>query len=190
SGTIIHDRITGITERVGLTTDGSIFLTSQPALSRDGRVFAAASNVTTVVPGDTNGKYDIFVSAPDPADAASDLTGDGDHDDVVREAPQTAGAPPALAMPLCPAGQVAVAAGRAAFLRPESAGSTTKLPLCPAGTPVPGGVDLDGDGDADDDVVHYWPGTGAVQNLQLAASAVALAVTPTDTYIRAIAKDA
>jgi hypothetical protein len=195
-GTIVHDRITGITERVGLATNGSIFSTSQPALSRDGRVFAAASNVTTVVPGDTNGKYDIFVSAPDPADAASDLTGDGDHDDVVLEAIQTAGVPPALATPtpLCPAGQVAVAGGSAAFLRPESAGPTTKLPLCPAGTPVPGGVDLDGDGDADDDVVHYWPGMVqnvplAVQNLKLAASAVALAVTPTDTYIAAIAKD-
>jgi len=194
AGIIVRDRRTSTTEVVPLATVGTPGDAFQQAVSRDGRVFAATSSLGTIVSDDTNGKFDVFVTAPDPGDAASDLTGDGDHDDVVLEAIPTAGVPPgtATAVPLCPAGAVAIAGGRAAFLRPESAGPTTpaKLPLCPAGTPVPGGVDLDGDGDASDEVVHYWPGTGPVQNLARAASAVALAVPAGETYVGIIRSDA
>src|SRR6185369_14630704 len=102
----------------------------------------------------------------------------------------SAGVPPAAATPtlLCPANQVAVAHGRAVFLRPESAGATPSLSNCPAGTAVAGGVDLSGDADASDQVVHLWPGTGAAQNLSLAATAVAITDTtsPAATYVAAI----
>jgi hypothetical protein len=195
-GMFVRDLLTGLTDRVDLATDGTPFTTfggNQAALSRDGRVVALVSDVASVVPNDTNGKNDIFVRAPDPADTMDDLTGDGDQNDAVLEAVATAGVPPGTATPtlLCPADQVAIASGRAAFLRPESAGATPSLPLCPSGTAVAGGVDLDSDADAADDVIHYWPGSGSVQNLNLAASAVAIAIAvPGDTYIAAIASDA
>src|SRR5205823_6975778 len=43
-----------------------------------------------------------------------------------------------------------------------------EAPGCPAGP------DFNGDGDAVDEVVHLWPGTGAPLNLGRAATAVAL----------------
>src|SRR5262249_10079801 len=114
----------------------------------------------------------VYLRTPDTTDTASDLTGDGDQSDVVLEAVNTTTATPTL---LCPADQVAVANGETAFLRPNSAGSTPSLPLCPAMTGMPG-----------DDVVHDWPGSGSAQNLGLAATAVAIAVPQGDTYIAAI----
>jgi hypothetical protein len=170
-GAVVRDRLTGITERVDLDTSGAR-LSSEvwPDVSRDGRVFALTS------PGAFSPR-NVYLRTPDPTDTASDLTGDGDQGDVVLEAVDTAGVPPGTATPtlLCPADQVAVAGGRAAFLRPNSAGATPSLPLCPAmsGSPT-------------DDVVHYWPGTGSTQNLGLAATAVAIAVPPGDTYVGAI----
>ena len=65
---------------------------------------------------------------------------------------------------LCPAEQVAVADGRALFLRPEA---TTGTVTCPAGS-------LNGDGDTNDLVVTTVPPGGAPQNLGLAATDVAL----------------
>src|SRR5262249_6732807 len=74
------------------------------------------------------------------------------------------------------ADDVAVAAGYAAFLRPEAAGFTSDNPNCPAGTDVSGQADLNGDGDTDDDVVHLWT-AGSAQNLGRAATAVDLSAT-------------
>jgi len=184
-GAMIRDRLTGIIERIDRDTSGMQIPTQMwPTVSRDGRVFAFT--------GPSSFPPHVQLRTPDPTDTASDLTGDLDQDDVVLEAVNTAGIPPgtATAKLLCPADQVAIASGRVAFLRPESAGATPSLLDCPAGMPESGGVDLNGDSDADDEVVAYWPGSGAVQNLGLAASAVAIAALPSDTYIAAIANEA
>jgi hypothetical protein len=79
---------------------------------------------------------------------------------------------------LCPAGAAATANGMVAFLRPESATGTA---ACPGGS-------LNGPGDTDvaDQVVQLWPGTGPVQNLGRAATAVALS----STYVAAIVSEA
>ncbi|MGQ0551809.1 MAG: TolB family protein [Planctomycetota bacterium] len=57
-----HDRLTGTTTRISLTTSGAqsnngcLF----PAMSADGRVIAFDSSSTNLVPGDTNDRRDIF----------------------------------------------------------------------------------------------------------------------------------
>src|SRR5205823_3845754 len=56
---------------------------------------------------------------------------------------------------------------------------------CPAGPLVGGNPDLDGNGAATDDVVHLWPGSGAVQNLRCAATAVSLS----PGYVAALVPD-
>lgn len=60
----LHDRATAITSRVNLTHTGAQAIggaSSQPALSFDGNLVAFRSRATNLVPGDGNGKYDIFV---------------------------------------------------------------------------------------------------------------------------------
>jgi Tol biopolymer transport system component len=59
----VHDRQTGLTERLGVDSggtqgDGGI---SRPAISADGRYVAFGSYAANLVPGDTNGDWDIFV---------------------------------------------------------------------------------------------------------------------------------
>src|SRR5207237_167695 len=62
----VHDRQTGITERVSVASDGmqgnreAGFL-GPPALSADGRFVAFISEASNLVPGDTNGTPDVFV---------------------------------------------------------------------------------------------------------------------------------
>jgi Tol biopolymer transport system component len=66
----VHDRQTGATERVSVDSAGnqgdreSGYSSSiaKPLLSADGRFVAFASLATNLVPGDTNGYYDVFVS--------------------------------------------------------------------------------------------------------------------------------
>jgi hypothetical protein len=172
----LHDNLTGTTTLAELTAAGTESTPGFPALSADGHTVAFDGAASDYVPGDTNGVSDVFVRGVDPTATSADLTGDGDLDDTVLEALD---ATMATLTPLCPAGRVAVSGGKAAFLRPERSGATTlaKLPSCPSGTAVAGGADLDGDGDALDEVVHVWPGSGSVQNLGLAATAVALSAT-------------
>jgi Tol biopolymer transport system component len=59
----VRDRLTGTTERVSVTYDGSptYFPCNDPALSGDGRYVAFASWTPNLVPGDTNGTGDVFV---------------------------------------------------------------------------------------------------------------------------------
>src|SRR5262249_54657828 len=71
---------------------------------------------------------------------------------------------------LCPAEEVAVTGGKAAYLRPEAPSGGNPTPNCPKGP-------LNGDGDTSDLVVQLWPGSGTTQNLQCAATAVALSPT-------------
>ncbi len=179
----LHDRETGTTELVSRTNaatnppgTGGTVGASLPVVSAGGRFVAFESDQTDLVTGDTNGKTDIFVRGTDPGDSAADLTGDGAIDDTILEVFDTTSS---TVTSLCPADTVVVNNGKAAFLRPEAGGLTTalKLPQCPTGSPVTGGVDLDMDGDAADEVVHLWTGTGSAQNLGLPATAVALSAT-------------
>ncbi|HEY8472602.1 MAG TPA: S8 family serine peptidase [Natronosporangium sp.] len=60
----VHDRQTGTTELIsvgvdGLAGDGT---STRPSLSADGRYVAFASTASNLVPGDTNGRSDIFVA--------------------------------------------------------------------------------------------------------------------------------
>jgi hypothetical protein len=176
--TIVHDRISGLTQPVSVTTAGvagngnSGFFTNAPALSDDGSVVAFSTNTTNLIVGDTNGTTDVYVYGPDPSHVPSDLTGDGDRNDIVLEALNTSTPLPAP-MVLCPADDVSVDAGHAAFLRSEAAGATA-IPVCPTGVAAGSGVDLNGDADAADRVVHLWRGGGNVQNLRCAATALSL----------------
>ena len=177
----VHDRVTGTTRRVDLASDGSFPDTPGTGaveISGDGRVFAFDSSATNLIgPGaDTNGHYDVFVGMADDADPLGVdalLFADGELDDVVLESIDAA---TGAITTLCPADEVSVAAGNAAFLRPESAVGTG---TCPGGP-------LNGDGDTDDLVVHVSIGGAAAQNLSMAASAVKLSTT----MVAAIADEA
>src|SRR5690606_7881643 len=59
----VHDRQTGVTERVSVASDGAQgnANTSEASLSADGRYVAFQSIATNLVPGDTNGATDVFV---------------------------------------------------------------------------------------------------------------------------------
>jgi Tol biopolymer transport system component len=195
----LHDRLTGLTSLVSVSATGEqgddysgrdatvplgVAGNWVASVSDDGYTVAFWSAATNLVDDDTNASIDVFVRAADPADTASDRTGDGAFDDILLEVISSTG----VHTRLCPATAVSVAAGRAVFLRPEAAGTTTGLP-CPTGPLVGGDPDLNGnglgDGDADDLVVHFWPGSGMVLNLDRAATAVALS----DTHIAALVSE-
>jgi Tol biopolymer transport system component len=63
----VHDRQTGATGRIsvasdGTESDGDSFLSSiQSSISADGRYVAFDSQASNLVPGDTNGRRDVFV---------------------------------------------------------------------------------------------------------------------------------
>ncbi len=166
----VHERATATTDHVSVRADGSlgsspdIVIGGRPAIDAAGNAIAYASQATDLVAGDGNATTDVFVRSPDPTDLAEDLFADGVLDDTVLE---VVTANSGAATILCPATQVAVAAGTAAFLRPESA---TGTPACPAGS-----LNLP-DADTTDSVVQLWTGA-AVQNLGKAATAVVLSPT-------------
>ena len=59
----VHDRATGVTERVSVASDGTQgnIGSSQPSISADGRYVAFFGFASTLVPDDTNAANDIFV---------------------------------------------------------------------------------------------------------------------------------
>ena len=59
----VHDRATGITDRVSVDSSGKEgdHGSSDTSISADGQVVAFASWATNLVAGDTNGSYDVFV---------------------------------------------------------------------------------------------------------------------------------
>jgi hypothetical protein len=164
----VRDRLTGITQIASQRAAGgpaqSPFM-ANCRLSADGLVTVFDNYDDQVTPPDTNGNGDVFTRSLDPTDLAADLTGDGTFDDTVLS---TVDVGTGIVTGVCPAGAVAVAAGTAAFLRPENAGPTPSLPACT------GSGDLNGDGDTGDQVVQLLPAGGALQNLSRAATAVAL----------------
>src|SRR2546430_15507603 len=75
----VHDRVTGATKRVSVSSTGaqanddSFAGFFAPAVSADGRFVAFSSDATNLVPGDTNGRTDVFVRdrRPTTGDAAA-----------------------------------------------------------------------------------------------------------------------
>jgi Tol biopolymer transport system component len=65
--TFVHDSHTGQTTRVSISTQGvegngpSENISHHPSISADGRYVAFDSDASNLVPGDTNGKRDVFV---------------------------------------------------------------------------------------------------------------------------------
>ncbi len=59
----VHDRETGVTERVSVASDGTQAnaFSYDPAISADVRYVAFYSEASNLVPGDTNGTRDVFV---------------------------------------------------------------------------------------------------------------------------------
>src|SRR5262249_58469024 len=91
------------------------------AISADGRVVSFFSLATNLGPGvENNGAYDVYIRTNDPADPLGIdalLFPNGQLSDTVLEViDATTGA----VTTLCPAEQVAAAAGDAAFLRPDA----------------------------------------------------------------------
>jgi Tol biopolymer transport system component len=159
SDIFVHDRSTGASVRASVTSDRSQLqaLSAGAAVSSDGQNVAFASFA-----GDLSRPSVVFVRGIEAGEASQDLTRDGDLDDTVLRVFQLA---PRGIRTLCSAGQTTVAGATAAFLRPESAGVAIGCP---------GGPDLNGDGDAEDDVAHLARPNGPVENLGRAAIAVAL----------------
>jgi hypothetical protein len=110
-----------------------------------------------LVPDDAITGADLFARLPDDSDTVSDLTADGQLDDVVLQVLDTEAASPEP-QTLGPAGHVSVAAGAAAFLVPESAS----------------GADRNGDGDNVDAFVHLSVDGGLSQDLDREAVAIAM----------------
>jgi Tol biopolymer transport system component len=59
----VHDRQTGATTRVSVSSGGAQAnaVSLSPQVTPDGRFVAFASGASTLVPGDTNGAFDIFI---------------------------------------------------------------------------------------------------------------------------------
>ncbi len=60
----VRDRLNGTTERVSVTTGGSTTSTGGsgiPSISEDGRYVVFTSDAVDLVPGDTNGYFDVFL---------------------------------------------------------------------------------------------------------------------------------
>jgi Tol biopolymer transport system component len=57
----VRDRQSGTTERVSLSTGGAQANGESPSISNDGRYVAFSSGAGNLVPGDTNGNFDVFV---------------------------------------------------------------------------------------------------------------------------------
>jgi hypothetical protein len=176
----VRDRLVNLTKRVSVAYNGtqSTSASSRFNISGDGQTVAFTNADPNLLPAgtDTNGKADAFVrgvNAADPLGVDALLFPNGRLTDAVLEALDTG---TNTLHTLCPATQVAVANGMAAFLRPESASGTA---TCPAGS-------LNGDGDVTDTVVELWTGSGTPASLGRAATQVAMS----DTTIAALVSEA
>ena len=177
----LHDLYTGITEAVSVDATGNYGnspLHFPFTISRDGTTVVWLDLSSNLLAGDTDTNLlnDIFVRRLDPADplGVDALLADNDTlgDTVLEIVDATTGA----VSTLCPAGDVATAAGNAAFLRQESTAGT---PACPAGS-------LNGDGDTADEVVHVALAGGPAQNLCKAATAIDIS----DSVLAALVSEA
>jgi Tol biopolymer transport system component len=174
----VHDRSTSMTERVSVASDGAEagftpFPNLSVAISADGRTTAFLSDASDLAPGDIDALIDVFVRHTDPMDqlGMDALFDDDQLDDVVLQVLDTG---TQIVTTLCPAEVVAVAAGNAAFLRPEAAAGGGGA--CPSGSrnhEPPSKPDTD----TSDLVVHLSLAGAAPLNLQRAARSVSLSPT-------------
>ncbi len=93
----LHDRLTGITERISVNADGSearngLFGTSAGVPNADGSVVAFASDNPNMVPGDTATGFDsdIFVRRRGPALGISEVRASREGNEVVIQGTATA----------------------------------------------------------------------------------------------------
>lgn len=135
----VHDRVTGATARVNLSTDGGEphgGRISSAALSADGRTIVFPSDANDLVPGDTNLGTDIFVRSPEWSASPMDATFGGRVDPVLRVLRP---GPDARPVTLGPAMTAAVDSGNVAFLSPSisaSPATTGEVMLSLAGRPA------------------------------------------------------
>ena len=66
SDTFVRDRLTGTTERVSVDSTGAQAIGASvniwtPSITDDGRYVTFTTDATNLVPGDTNGAYDVFI---------------------------------------------------------------------------------------------------------------------------------
>jgi cysteine-rich repeat protein len=190
----VHDRATGLTERVSLRNGGgetTAQSTIPVSLSADGQITSFGSSDTLLVGGDLNADPDTFVRLPS---VGGDLTGDGDVRDLVLRVIDTDGV--ATPTPLGTAQQVAVENGSVVFLdggggvrfwANRQAGAAVDLDRAAADVAlstswiaalVSEAIEGDGNGDGDtaDTVVQRnpraTPGSGAWETISQAADAL------------------
>lgn len=174
----LHDRLTSITERISVTPygDDTEGKAARPAVSSHARTVAFDSAASDILAPFTGVRH-VYLRTNGPADPndylsfGADLFPDDELDDVVL---QVFDIDDLEVTTLCPAGDTSVAAGHAAFLRPEAdalfEGFRGKVfdEDCPPGA-------LNGDGLIDDTVIHLWKGLFPVPSLGRGGTAVALA---------------
>lgn len=168
---VVFDRLTGLSRSVGAGCSiqfGGLFdedfalpdaLAIRPFVSDDG-----GSVLFQGTPDKFDGLAPIFVGDSDPSDPLrvdASVLPNGAFDQGVLEVFDSADG---SVTTLCRSEQVSVAAGRAAFLRRETAAASGRC----AGGP------RNNDGETNDLVVALWPRTGNVVDLGHAATAVAL----------------
>ncbi len=170
----VHDRQTGVTTRYsvgpsGVESNNSMASNAGSAISANGLVVFPTS-ASNLVSGPVDAFTNVFLRALDPLDPLgidAILFENGEATDTVLEAVDAVSG---VVTTLCPAGDASVAAGNAAFLRPEAEAGLPATPACPKGS-------LNGDADTDDSIVQLWPGSGSVQNLHCAATVVSMSTT-------------
>jgi hypothetical protein len=166
----VHDRSTGITERVsvdsaGVESDGES--SGSIALSGDGRFVAFASAATNLVPGDSNASYDVFVH-----DRSTGITERVSVDSVGSQG-DDASTSPALSADGVTVAFASIATDLVAgdvnglsdiFVHDRSSGATTRVSVDASGAEADGasyGPALSGDGGT---VVFYSSATDLVAN--------------------------
>jgi tricorn protease-like protein len=97
SDVFVHDRQTGQTERVSVDSVGNQgnMGGQTPGISADGRYVAFASWSSNLVPGDTNGNYDVFVH-----DLSSPVGGIAEYPDLEPHAASSDGGSAPTALPI------------------------------------------------------------------------------------------
>lgn len=136
----VHDQVTRATERVSVKSDGGQTAAASlysPALSADGRYVAFYSFDASLVPGDTNGRQDVFVRDRGPAVGVGGVVAAMPADGLVSVSGWAGFSGAVLAEAADPAGD-AGAAGRAAgadirgasvVYRPETADLLARIRL-------------------------------------------------------------
>ena len=152
----VRDRIAGVTTRASVSATGNDPNggCEAPSISADGRFVAFQSDASNLVPGDANGKLDVFVRdlGLGTTTLASVSSGGAAGDDISYGPSISADgrvlAFVSLASTLVP-GDTNGPLHPDAFLRDLSAGTTVRVDLGPSGVQDDGGVDtcaLSGDG--------------------------------------------